>query len=106
MTGSMRGTPSGRTGRQSRPAPGSRQRGRGPALASCRVYLSPTKPYQLVAAMRQPGERMPDRPSFMELALAEAERAAAGGEVPVGAALVAGDGAVLAVAGNRIEALS
>ncbi len=42
----------------------------------------------------------------MELALAEAERAAAQGEVPVGAALVEhATGAVLAVAGNRVETL-
>lgn len=37
----------------------------------------------------------------MRLALAEAHAAAARGEVPVGAALVASDGEVLAVAGNR-----
>ncbi len=43
----------------------------------------------------------------MALALAEAERAAARGEVPVGAVLVAGDsGEVLAASGNRIEELS
>ena len=46
-------------------------------------------------------------PSPMELALIEAEAAAARGEVPVGAVLVDGDtGAVLAAAGNRVEALS
>jgi len=46
-------------------------------------------------------------PSPMELALIEAERAAAAGEVPVGAVLVeAGSGAVLATSGNRVEALS
>jgi tRNA(adenine34) deaminase len=44
---------------------------------------------------------------FMALALAEAERAAARGEVPVGAVLVAGDsGEVLAASGNRIEELA
>lgn len=44
------------------------------------------------------------RPNFMALALAEAERAAERGEVPVGAVLVdAASGAVLAVAGNRTE---
>jgi len=37
----------------------------------------------------------------MRLAIAEAHAAAARGEVPVGAALVAVDGEVLAVAGNR-----
>ncbi|HEX9535812.1 MAG TPA: nucleoside deaminase [Stellaceae bacterium] len=43
-------------------------------------------------------------PSAMELALAEAEAAAAKGEVPVGAVLVDGNGNVLAAAGNRVEA--
>jgi tRNA(Arg) A34 adenosine deaminase TadA len=38
------------------------------------------------------------------LALAEAQDAGARGEVPVGAVLVAGDGTVLAAAGNRVEA--
>ena len=46
-----------------------------------------------------------DRATFMERALAEAERAAAAGEVPVGAVLVHGaSGEVLAAAGNRTEA--
>jgi tRNA(Arg) A34 adenosine deaminase TadA len=40
----------------------------------------------------------------MELALAEAEAAAARGDVPVGAVLVDGQGRVLAAAGNRVEA--
>ena len=40
----------------------------------------------------------------MELALAEAETAAARGDVPVGAVLVDGEGRVLAAAGNRVEA--
>lgn len=45
-------------------------------------------------------------PGFMALALAEAERAGARGEVPVGAVVVeAGTGAVLASAGNRVEEL-
>ena len=45
-------------------------------------------------------------PSFMALALVEAEHAAARGEVPVGAVLVrGGSGEVLAVAGNRVEEL-
>ena len=39
----------------------------------------------------------------MALALAEAEAAAARGEVPVGAVLVDDEGYVLAVAGNRVE---
>ena len=42
---------------------------------------------------------------FMALALGEAERAGARGEVPVGAVLVA-DGVVLAAAGNRVEELA
>jgi tRNA(adenine34) deaminase len=47
------------------------------------------------------------RQSPMVLALAEAEAAAARGEVPVGAVLVDGaSGAVLAAAGNRIEELA
>ena len=41
----------------------------------------------------------------MALALAEAEAAGARGEVPVGAVLVDGAGAVLARAGNRVEEL-
>ncbi|MCH9013827.1 MAG: nucleoside deaminase, partial [Proteobacteria bacterium] len=47
-----------------------------------------------------------DTPSFMALALAEAEAAAARGEVPVGAVLIDGaSGEVLAAAGNRTEEL-
>jgi tRNA(Arg) A34 adenosine deaminase TadA len=47
---------------------------------------------------------MPDQPSFMSMALAEAEAAAAAGEVPVGALLVDGaSGEVLARAHNRVE---
>ena len=47
------------------------------------------------------------RTDFMAFALAEAERAAARGEVPVGAVLVDGStGAVLAQAGNRTEELA
>jgi len=42
----------------------------------------------------------------MQLALEEAVNAVARGEVPVGAVLVAADGAVLARAGNRTEELS
>lgn len=49
---------------------------------------------------------MTERQSLMDLALAEAEAAAARGEVPVGAVLVEGSsGAVLARSGNRVEAL-
>jgi tRNA(adenine34) deaminase len=47
-----------------------------------------------------------DAPSPMALALEEAARAAAAGEVPVGAVLVDQDGRVLAKAGNRVEALA
>ncbi len=43
-----------------------------------------------------------DDSGYMALALAEAEAAAARGEVPVGAVLAGPDGAVLARAGNRI----
>jgi tRNA(adenine34) deaminase len=43
--------------------------------------------------------------SFMTLALDQAEHAAASGEVPVGAVLVAGE-AVLTMSGNRVEALA
>jgi len=42
---------------------------------------------------------------FMQIALAEAEAAAARAEVPVGAVLVQ-NGYILAVAGNRVEELS
>ena len=42
-------------------------------------------------------------PPPMALALAEAETAAACGEVPVGAVLVDGEGRVIAAAGNRVE---
>jgi len=42
-------------------------------------------------------------PSPMLLALAEAEAAAARGEVPVGAVLVDNGGRLLAAAGNRVE---
>lgn len=45
------------------------------------------------------------RPDFMTLAFAEAEAAAARGEVPVGAVIASGD-AVLARAGNRTRELS
>lgn len=40
----------------------------------------------------------------MQIALAEARAAAAGGEVPVGAVLVTADGHILAQAGNLVEA--
>ena len=43
-------------------------------------------------------------PSPMALALAEAKKAAALGEVPVGAVLVDSRGQILAAAGNRVEA--
>jgi tRNA(adenine34) deaminase len=46
------------------------------------------------------------KPSFMALALGEAERAGERGEVPVGAVVVqSGTGSVLARAGNRVEEL-
>lgn len=43
---------------------------------------------------------------FMEIALKEAEAAAARGEVPVGAVLVDENGAILAQSGNRTEELA
>lgn len=50
---------------------------------------------------------MTDPGRLMRLALAEAERAAAEGEVPVGAVAVDGaTGVVLAAAGNRVEAMT
>ncbi|MDP6567241.1 MAG: nucleoside deaminase [Alphaproteobacteria bacterium] len=51
---------------------------------------------------------MPNRDgksTFMELALEQARAAAARGEVPIGAVIVDGDGAILASAGNRTEEL-
>jgi len=50
-------------------------------------------------------EKLLQRPDFMALAFEEAEAAAARGEVPIGAVLVAGD-AVLAKAGNRTRELN
>ena len=47
-----------------------------------------------------------NKAQYMEIALKEAELAAALGEVPVGAVLVNADGTVLAQAGNRTEELS
>lgn len=46
-----------------------------------------------------------DDGDYMAMALAEAESAAARGEVPVGAVLAGSDGAVLARTGNRIVEL-
>lgn len=47
----------------------------------------------------------PQPKSYMEMALAEAAKAAAADEVPVGAVVVAADGTVLARAGNRTRTL-
>ena len=47
-----------------------------------------------------------DKPSPMQLALAEARAAGARGEVPVGAVLLAADGTLLAAAGNRTRELA
>ena len=47
-----------------------------------------------------------NRESYMRMALDEAARAAARGEVPVGAVVVGGDGQVLAAAGNRPRELN
>jgi len=46
---------------------------------------------------------MSPQPIGMDIALQEARAAAGRGEVPVGAVVVAADGAVLARAGNRVE---
>ena len=46
---------------------------------------------------------MTEPPAPMALALAEAKKAAALGEVPVGAVLVDAEGQILAAAGNRVE---
>ncbi|MBZ2198127.1 tRNA adenosine(34) deaminase TadA [Occultella gossypii] len=51
-----------------------------------------------------PGAAAASEHALMGLALDEARRAAADGDVPVGAVLVSGDGEVLAVAHNRREA--
>src|SRR5690348_10623481 len=51
-----------------------------------------------------PSESVNARLTYMQQALAEAEKAAAAGEVPVGAVLVDGEnGAVLAAAHNRVD---
>ena len=47
-----------------------------------------------------------ERPSHMELALTEAHKAAARGEVPVGAVIADADGRVIASAGNRTRELN
>src|SRR5579875_3258531 len=53
---------------------------------------------------RAPGAGQETRMGPMEIALEEARRAAARGEVPVGAVVLGPDGAVLARAGNEVEA--
>lgn len=53
------------------------------------------------AASPPPTSGAPSAPSPMTLALAQARAAAARGEVPVGAVILAPDGSVLASAGNR-----
>jgi tRNA(adenine34) deaminase len=60
------------------------------AMSSGMVKVKPPAPHSF-QALSDP----------MRLALAEAHAAAARGEVPVGASLVAADGEVIAVAGNR-----
>ena len=49
---------------------------------------------------------MPEFTSHMDRALTEAQAAATRGETPVGAVVVAPDGAVLAAAGNRVRELA
>lgn len=51
-------------------------------------------------------EEKPRKPDLMQLALAEAEAAAAAGEVPVGAVLADSDGRILARAHNLVERLN
>ena len=48
----------------------------------------------------------PDKIGHMDVALAEARAAAARGEVPIGAVIVAPDGVIVAQAGNRTRELS
>lgn len=48
----------------------------------------------------------PVKPGHMELALVEARLAAARGEVPVGAVILAPDGSLVAASGNRTRELS
>ena len=55
------------------------------------------------AVMKDESEMSAAREGEMALALDEARQAAARGEVPVGAVLLDGAGAVLARAGNRVE---
>lgn len=55
---------------------------------------------------REDLDHMPATQSPMALALAEAEAAAARGEVPIGAAVTGPDGAVLAASGNRTRELA
>lgn len=47
-----------------------------------------------------------ERPGHMDLALAEAHKAAERGEVPVGAVIVDGNGKIVAQAGNRTRELN
>ncbi len=49
---------------------------------------------------------MPEFTSHMDRALAEAQAAAERGETPVGAVVVAPDGAILGVGGNRVRELA
>ena len=49
---------------------------------------------------------MPDFTSHMDRALAEAEAATERGETPVGAVVVAPDGAILGAGGNRVRELA
>jgi tRNA(adenine34) deaminase len=56
------------------------------------------------AAACSPGRRGDHRMSTMEIALEQARLAASRREVPIGAVVIASDGAVLARAGNEVEA--
>ena len=77
-------------------------------LGTARTFLKPRNYRAFPAGLTGPPQPATvatvKRPSYMDLALAEAEREAASGEVPVGAVLVDGEtGAVLASAGNAVE---
>ena len=59
-----------------------------------------------IAGERGTGGKKAGQPSPMEIAFSEAEKAAAAGEVPVGAVIVSADGEIIAAAGNRPKAVN
>jgi len=82
--------------------------GRGGFIGLCPFLASAALYPQFVRRATSTGMTHPTqpRPTPMDIALGEAERAAVRGEVPVGAVIVAPDGAVLAMAGNRTRELN